>query len=448
MSNYWNRLIVTFFVALGVVTFSFAQPKLNSPYSRIGLGDINIQNFASLSGMAGISAAYHDPFNMNILNPASYSYLEATSFELGLDIRRSYLSSQGATAGIWSGNLSYFSLGFPLKNPINREANPVKSNTWWAMNFSLLPYSNVGYNIQTTEDDPEIGQILYDFQGSGGTFKVHWGNSFRYKNFSVGLNLGYLFGKISNDREVNFPDVEVGYIDLLNDEFSVGGFVWNIGFQYDIVFEKMGDDGKLKPDGRKLTFGLYGNTANNIGINTSQFYRRLSPGYSSSNTVVRDTIRAFNDIEVSGKLPSEIAFGVSYSKDFKWRYGIDFTFAGWGSYVNEAKPENLSNTWRIAVGGEFTPNARSYNRYFEKVAYRYGLFYGKDPRGLDINLVNYGVTFGMGMPIILKNQTSFVNWSVEIGQLGASNALRETYVNFTLGFTLNNRNWFLKRKFY
>jgi len=434
MSNFWHRLIVTFFIGLGIVTFSFAQPKFNSPYSRIGLGDLNIQNFATLNGMAGISAAYHDPFNMNILNPASYSYLEATAFEVGLDIKRSYLSSQGSTQGIWSGNLSYISLGFPLKNPINREANPVKSDTYWAMNLSLLPYSNVGYNIRTVEEDS--------------TFKVHWGNAFRYKNFAVGLNLGYLFGKISNDREVDFPDLEVEYIDILNDEFSVGSFVWNLGFQYDIVFKKLDDNGKLKPDGRRLTFGLYGNSGNNININTSQLYLRLNPDYSSSTSVVRDTIRTSSDVELSGRLPSEIAFGVSYSKDFKWRYGIDFSMATWSAYENEAKPENLSNSWRIAIGGEITPDARSYNRYFKKVAYRYGLFYGKDPRGVDINLVNYGVTFGMGMPIILKNQTSFVNWAIEVGQLGAENSLSELYTKLTLGFTLNDRNWFLKRKFY
>ncbi|MEM8907693.1 MAG: hypothetical protein AAGD05_07585 [Bacteroidota bacterium] len=420
---------------------------MNSPYSRIGLGDLNIQNFAALNGIGGIAAAYHDPFNMNILNPASYSYLDATSFEVGLDAKRTFLQSNGVTEAVWSGNLSYISLGFPMKNPINREVNPVKSPFFWGMNISLLPYSDVGYRVQTQEEDPNSGTIRYDYEGSGGTFKVHWGNAVRYNNFSVGLNLGYLFGKISNERDVTFEDLEASYIDLLTDDFSVGGFVWNLGVQYDIIFKKM-QDGELKPDGRRVTFGAYGNTANSIGINTSQVYLRLNPDYSVSSRIARDTIRFSEEISVGGKLPAEFALGVAYSKDNKWRYGIDFSFAAWSQYENEAKPENLSDSWRIAIGGEITPDYRSYNRYFSKVTYRYGAFYGKDPRGVGINLIHYGATIGMGMPIIMKNKVSFINWSFEIGRLGAENALREIYGKFTLGFTLNDRNWFLKRKFY
>lgn len=449
MSNYWHRFIVTLFVSLGIVTFSFAQPKINSPYSRIGIGDLNPQYFSAVSGMAGVSAAYHDPYNLNILNPASLSYLDATSFEIGMNIKRSYLSSSASdmTAGIWSGNLSYISLGFPLKNPINREVDPVKSPIFWGMNFSLLPFSNVGYNIETEEVDPEIGTIVYNYQGSGGTFKIQWGNAFRYNNFAVGVNLGYLFGKISNDREVNFLDIDVAYTDLLNDEFSVGGFTWNLGLMYDVVFKKM-EDGKQVPDGRQLTFGLHGSSGNNINLNTSQQYLRFNRALGNSSGVVRDTIRSSSDIELNGKLPAEFTFGIAYSKANKWRYGIDFSVANWSSYENEAKPERLSNTWKIAVGGEVTPDYRSYNRYFKKVAYRYGAFYGKDPRGVDIDLVNYGVTLGMGMPIIMKNKVSFVNWSFELGQLGATDGLKELYGKLTLGFTLNDRNWFLKRKFY
>ncbi len=447
MSNYWHRFIVTLFIGLGIVTFSFAQPKLNSPYSRIGLGDLNPHYFGAASGMAGMSAAYHDPYNMNILNPASFSYLNATSLEVGLNIKRSYLKSGEVTEGIWSGNLSYLSLGFPMRNPINREVNPVKSPFFWGMNLSILPYSNVGYRIQTEEEKSEIGTVTYDYQGTGGTYKIQWGNGFRYNNFSVGLNIGYLFGKISYDREVNFLDLPVSFTDLLNDEFSVGGVIWNLGFQYDIVFKKI-VDGEVKPDGRKLTFGLYGNSANNINVTTSQEYLRFNRDLSSVNGIVTDTIRSSSDVKLSGKIPAEFAFGVAYTNNNKWRYQVDFSYSIWSGYENEAKPESLSDSWRLAVGGEFTPDARSYNRYFDKVSYRYGLFYGKDPRGVDINLKNYGFTIGMGLPVIMKNKVSFVNWSFELGQLSATDALTELYGKLTIGFTLNDRNWFLKRKFY
>ena len=432
-------------IGLGVVTVSFAQPKINSPYSRIGLGDLADQNFAGLRAIGGIAASYHDPYHMNLLNPASLTYLNATSFEIGIDATRNHLRSNGETTGLWSGNLSYFSLGFPTKNPVNRQVNPIKSPWHWAMNFYLVPYTNVGYDIETegtTQGGDETA--TFNFQGSGGTTQVIWGNGIRYTNISFGLNLGYLFGSITNEREVVFNDLEASYIDLFNDEFSTRGVTWRLVVQYDHVFEKKNDRGEMEPDGRRITIGAYGNSANNIKFNSSSLVRRVNPSY-----IALDTLVSIDNSDVSGRLPAEFGIGVSYTKDFKWRLGIDYSMATWSQYENEAKRENLVNSWRLAVGGNFTPNIRSYNNYFKKITYNFGAFYSKDPRGSSTeDLLNYGITTGVILPIIMKGQASAVNISFELGQLGIDGGLKDIYGKLTLGFTLNNNQWFLKRKFY
>ena len=141
----------------------------------------------------------------------------------------------------------------------------------------------------------------------------------------------------------------------------------------------------------------------------------------------------------------------STKKEVSSEERFQFSQALWSKYENEAKPENLSDTWRFAVGGEFIPDAASYNSYARRMRYRAGFFYGTDARSDSFNkqLTNYGVTLGLGFPIILpRQQKSFVNLALEIGQFGTENSLRETYGKLTLGFTLNDDSWFFKRKFY
>jgi len=60
-----------------------------------------------------------------------------------------------------------------------------------------------------------------------------------------------------------------------------------------------------------------------------------------------------------------------------------------------------------------------------------------------------GVTFGMRLPVISrKRPPSFINLALEIGRLSGEDTITEAYGQLTVGFTLNNNDWFLKRKFY
>ena len=74
--NKHNYIIIGLFLGLlssfGTLTAQqVAEPTYNSPYSILGLGDLMDQPFAANAGMAGLSAAYHDPYHLNPLNPAS-----------------------------------------------------------------------------------------------------------------------------------------------------------------------------------------------------------------------------------------------------------------------------------------------------------------------------------------------------------------------------------------
>ena len=116
MSNYRSRKLWIFVCLLiGITTYSFAQPKINSPFSRIGLGNLVNPAFSHARGMGSLGAAYNDAFHINTINPASYAFLGLTSFDVGLNVQRTILSGTEGSQTLYTGNLDYISLAFPTK---------------------------------------------------------------------------------------------------------------------------------------------------------------------------------------------------------------------------------------------------------------------------------------------------------------------------------------------
>ena len=283
MSSVWSRIVFFSLCYLCNLTLLSAQaigvdsnPKNNSPYSRFGLGDPVPQYFAAAGGMGGLSAAFNDPYHLNILNPASLPFLESTAFEVGLYSRYAQLQDQNTTDDIWSGNLNYIALGFPLRNKIN-EALDRQDYTWeFGMSLALLPTTLVGYDIQTTTPREELGSTTTRLKGSGGTTRVVWGSGAKYRNFSAGFTLGYQFGKINRSREVAFDSLRFSYTTDFFDDISFSGLVWSAGVQYIFDFMELDDNGKKVPSGKRLILGAFGNKDNQINTNSSSFYRRTN----------------------------------------------------------------------------------------------------------------------------------------------------------------------------
>jgi opacity protein-like surface antigen len=423
---------------------AWAQPKDNSPYSRLGLGDLVPQTIATQIGTGGWGAGYNDMFRLNLLNPASFAFLQSTSFDVGMFAKFARLKGGNEAADIWSGNLGYMALGFPLKNPINESLEQKVAPFKWGMGFALTPYSNVGYNVRTTEVLPGIDTTVNNFQGTGGTYRATWSNGWKYKDFAVGVNLAYLFGQIQFEREVIFQDLGVAYQSLFDDDISFGGWQWDAGMQYAIVFKKKNDEGKRVPAGKRLVLGATARPAQGFRTNSSRLYQGFNFIYPEGDTVVNE-----KDVEGRGRLPMEWSAGLMFASKNKWRIGAEYRFARWSEYENDAKPEVLRDSWRISGGVEYTPDATSYNNYAKRIRYQAGLFYQTDPRSFKTELKNYGLTLGTNLPIVLpRQQVSFVQLALELGYMGAPEQLRETYGRLSASFTLNDNSWFFKRKFF
>ncbi|RMG86950.1 MAG: hypothetical protein D6714_03250 [Bacteroidetes bacterium] len=452
MSNYWNKKFTLLCVLLLGAIAAFAQPKDNAPYSRFGLGDPLNQYFVSAAGMGGLSATYADPFHVNFLNPASLGHLASTSFEVGIWGENANLQSKEASQRIWSGNLGYLSLGFPLQNQLNavleRKARPVK----WGMNIAILPYTNIDYDVEIEGVHPENDSITVRnvFQGRGGANRLMWGNGFKYKNLAVGVNLGVLFGKMERTRSALFQDLEASYDDRFEDDITLNGFIWNAGVQYHLLLNRAEYEKDYDLSLKKtLIIGAYGNSRTSFKTTNEQLAIGLNSRYGSLgiDTLVRQTVESKDN-----RLPAEFTIGLMYEHTGKLRAGFEYSIGKWSDYVNTATKEGtpggttLEDSKSIRLGLEWIPEATSYNNFFKRVRYRVGGFYSDDPRLNDLR--NVGVSIGFGLPVVLpRQQTSFVNIAFEYGKFGVNNSIEETYFRTSIGFTLNDNSWFFKRKF-
>lgn len=451
-NNYWHRIfgltVACLFtiVSWGQVNNANLSTKFNSPLSRFGIGDPVQQYFGAQAAMGGLTAGYQDPFRLNLQNPASLASLKWTAFEGGLYAKKSTFTSKEAEASTWGGNLQYLALGFPLRNSIN-QALDRESDKWNAgMSFALVPYSQVGYDMELIDvQTPGVAQSTNTLKGAGGLTRFRWGTGFRYNNLSIGVDAGFLFGKIINSRLVEFDSLAYSLDTEFRDDLSIKGTVWTVGAQYALDFKEKNKEGQLVPSGKKLIFGAYTSNEASFKSTGTQYIRRYAPG------IVTDTLVFDDAIAGTGTLPSSFAIGLHYKEINKLNVGIEYGMSAWSNYSNSLKEEenSLENTSYVAIGGEYIPNFNSYNNYWQRVRYRAGFRYASDPRTLDGEQIKgYSVSLGFGLPIVLpRQQISFINTSIELGRTGVNNVLEENYVRLNLGFTLNDNSWFFKRKF-
>ncbi|MFZ1749074.1 MAG: hypothetical protein WAU01_02735 [Saprospiraceae bacterium] len=444
-----NKFILPLLVFFILEVDISAQQNDNSPYSRYGIGDMTDNNFNHTRQMAGLGSSYIDGFHINIVNPATYSFLNATAFDFGVFTKRTWLTEKDVTNKIWTGNIDYISLAFPLRNPINEIYDGVKKDYKLGMAFTLMPHSIVNYNIAAQDSLPSTGNFIRNYVGNGGTFKFLWGNSLKYKNFSVGANLGYLFGKISNDNKLVFETTQYAYSDFYSNDYNVRGFLWNAGVIFTDILNKKALVSNRTTPVKRISLGLNANSSTGFSTNYNINHRLIQqlPG-NESNT---DTIRVVNGIKGSGRLPAEIGIGATYYSGEKFCLGFNYATSFWSSYYNDATNEiegALKNASKISLGGYFRPDYKSFDNFFERVYYRYGFYYQTDPRVIEDNqLVTYGFTAGLGMPFVFQRKVSHVNLGVNMGIRGQNTPISEKFVKISLGVTFNDDEWFLKRKY-
>ncbi len=428
-----RNIFVFTILSIGV---AHAQITIQSPYSKFGLGNIKGSLLPQYKAMGGISTGVQKSSffnNINMQNPATYANISLTSIDIGLSTAYRRLDNGKIGENNFNATLAHVAMAFPVT---------LKS----AISIGILPYSELGYdfsNIATVGVGSQSKNVKYIYRGEGGLSKAYIGYGTRFGNhFSVGANAEYLFGNLIQSKASEYPDEQGASINLKNqDKNSVRGVAFSYGVQYDFKIARK----------TSIVLGYSGSSQSKLKSKTSNYVTQYFNDASGNEMAAIDTLEVKENVPKNLKLPLLHNFGVSVQKENKWLFGVDYRIGKWSELIIAETNQNLQDTYGFSVGGQFTPDNTAISGYFKRVDYRFGFSYDKTYVQINKqNIKNTAITFGLGLPLSSYSRNTFykANVAIELGKRGkvTNGLLSERYVNFTLGFTLNDK-WFQRFKF-
>ncbi len=395
----------------------------NSPFTQYGVGENYSNATANTQGMAGIGVSQPQTWYINNQNPALLIYNRYTTFQVGLLGESRSIRSATSSERTTGGNMNYIALAFPVV--------ALK----WTTSIGLMPYTSLKYNMAGIKsiDGTDKTQSVEE-QGSGGLTQLYFSNGFKLnEEFAVGLKSTYLFGKLDKIYKYH-PENGGGIINSTIEEQSIAkDFTFSAGGSYvkDSLWNK---------DYRLSVGFVYGLGAD---INTT-FIQKESDLTSNGDTIAHSAVSTRTKGFMS--IPSSITAGVSLSKGTKWVLGSEFTYQDWSSYkTSESTSDKLNQSWRVALGGEFTPDPLAMQGFLKRVTYRLGVSTEQCPILINNKKVmDSGINFGFSFP----TGRSSLDLAFKFGKRGnkAESILEETYFKVFFGITFNDQ-WFIRRRF-
>ncbi|MCD6067129.1 MAG: hypothetical protein K0S33_1955 [Bacteroidetes bacterium] len=492
-----RRNFISFFFAFILLLVCYAgmkgQTVTSSPYSRFGIGEYSNKIFAQSAGMGGSYIALQNdtimPLFINAANPASYSGLRRTTFEVSVNSTFNRFSSTASSSQSNNTMLDYIALGFPIGSRMGACVG-------------VMPLSNVGYSINKFTTVENIGTVQEVYSGDGGVNQLYLGLSVapfskamsRYKappknrdtsdrvnyrkdlftkhflsSISIGGNANYNFGTINNTSRVLYPSQALYFNTARTTQSVVRGFSGNFGLQcaftIDSVKTSVKDTVRASPNygqvrhfkrelRQKVVIGLGYTYSMNSTLNTnfSDFAYTFLYQSNGINEYIRDTIRLVTDVNAPITLPSMHGIGVSLRKGMKLNVLADFETQLWSKFQYLNQGSQLKDMKRVSLGIEYIPKkvTNTRNERWKRTQFRAGVHYSDGNLMINnSNVSEYGVSVGLGLHVnSTKLSYNTFNISAEFGQIGTTenNLIQQKYIKLKLAFTFNDL-WFLKYKY-
>jgi hypothetical protein len=422
----------------------FAQQGTSSPYSFYGIGSLNFKGTVENRSMGGIGV-YLDSIHVNLRNPAAYAGKNVENFPFDGDSRpikftiagtssNTTLKSNSGESNTRSTLIDYLAMSVPVGR--------------FGFGFGLLPYSSVGYKL---EDINENNQLINRFNGEGGVNKVFAGVGYQINDkLSIGVDFNYNFGSIENTaiRIAYTPEGDI--IQFQTREFNrseLSGANFNFGLAYkSMITDKL----ELSATATYAPESILAST------NQRTFATVVLDG------ITRDVIQVSNIVEADLEaqnldntdltMPSRLSFGAGIGAPKLWFVGAEYTLQNTADFSNPIFSNQIStfeNASKISVGGFFIPNYNAFSGYFKRVVYRAGFNFSNTGLVIkDESIKEFGISFGLGLPVGNRSLFSNANLGLEVGQRGTTNQnlIQENFVNINVSLSLNSR-WFAKKKY-
>lgn len=428
-----------------VSSTAFAQQGTGSPYSFYGIGSLKFKGTVENRSMGGISV-YLDSIHVNLRNPAAYAgkslggpYFEGESrpvkFTVAGTMSDVTLKSNTGEAKTNSTIFDYIAISVPIGK--------------FGFGFGLLPYTSVGYKLDDINDD---NILVNRYSGEGGVNRVFAGLGYQINDkLSVGVDFNYNFGNIQNSAlQIEYNPIDGSVVELQTNEFNrsdLSGLNLNFGASYKTMITdklELSATATFAP-GSKL------NSQNQRTISTVSV-DAITYEVTSVSSQIDEVLENQNLRETKLTLPSRLSLGGGIGEPQSWFVGAEYTYQNTSNFSNPVFSNQISsfeNSSRIAVGGFFIPEYNAFSGYFKRMVYRAGFNFANT--GLvvkDESIKEFGMSFGLGLPVGNRGLFSNANLGVEFGRRGTTNQnlIQENFVNFNVSLSLNSR-WFKQKKY-
>jgi hypothetical protein len=412
-----KRSVVYTFFFLFAITGAHAQNN-TSPYSIIGIGDLEKSTFDRTSGMGHAGLALSSSRFLYQGNPASYSKIDEHFFYVEVSSRFKNVSYSGA----------------PITDPTQNNSSDlqfkkivlaIKPRPKWAISIGLLPFSTSNYSFygkKTVQGSSFTADAYYE--GTGSTNQFYVANSFALtKNFSIGVQASYLFGQLEEKETLAATVSDTSLITTRN--IYLGSPYLKLGAQYKIKLNKTWD------------VSLGATIANKTKLK-ADYDLEVKEG---STTIISNQAYKSNYFTI----PLTYAGGIALTYKDAYTVALDYDHQDWTTLNYKGLNYSLVNSQKISAGFEYSKKLKYVNQTFEQYFLQTGFFYNNSClRIAGQQLSDIGATFGAGVQ--LNRSGLGLQGSIEVGQRGTTvnNLIKEKYTQFN--FTISYRDFWVSRK--
>lgn len=399
-----------------------------SPYSIVGIGDIEKSTFDRTTGMGYAGVALSSSRSLFNINPASYSFLDDYYFNVETSFRYKGVSYAGKPITDGANNSSADLVSKKI-------VFAIKVKPKWGFSFGLLPFSTTNYSFSAKKTVQGTGFTANAYyEGSGSMNQAYVANSFKIaKGLSVGLQLSYLFGQQQQEETIG-TDLSNGSL-YTKRNISLGKGFAVAGMQYNTKLNKKWN----------LAFGA-----------TVSNKTQLDASYS---LLVQDGTQTIENNEQYKSsyftLPVMFTTGIAATLKDRYTFAVDYNHQDWSSAKNTGVNYTLTNSDRVSAGFQYSqkkPLSAIFQNYvdknttYEKSFFQAGVFYSNSYLKMyGQQLKDYGFTIGGGLH---SSRGLGIQGALEIGQRGttANGLIKENYTQFTLTL-LYKELWYGKRRY-
>ncbi|MEN8193061.1 MAG: hypothetical protein ABFS12_09620 [Bacteroidota bacterium] len=413
------KLIQIVSLILVISQMSFGQG--GTVYSRYGIGDQIHSQSARRLGFGDLGSAVVDMDYIDGYNPAAWTNLKLTRFEISGRFIASNNTSQNSSAFYNKAMFSGLTLGFPVERDLGI-----------SFALGLVPIASLEYNIEESlEDSSLIDPHKNIFEGSGSVSKIFIGASTLLPlNFSLGAMLEYYTGTNNYASKQNFESPSTFSDIYYETRYKYSGMGTTVSLITGNFFKYFDDETSLE-------FRLSGmaNFASDLYTDTS-----LVTGTSIGELTPREG-------EVMSVIPTKYTFGAVFGWNNDFLILFDYVFQPWSKYTfNNFYEQNFKDLTKFSIGFQYKPKITSMHASsWEQMSLRCGLSleetqYSFQGNNVDQYSFHAGATFPFGT-------VNLIDVSIAVGMRGKNenNLVKEEFIKAAFSLTLGEL-WFRREE--